>query len=67
MNDSNSPSVVQEEEEAAVAAVEEAEEAEEHQRHPNSQYPLQQTLKPWEDFPKSSTETAPGLMTSLKK
>jgi hypothetical protein len=75
MNDFNSPSVVQEEVEEEVAeevaeAVEEAEEHQhqhQHQRHPNSQYPLQQTLKLWEDFPKSSTETAQEPMTSSKK
>jgi hypothetical protein len=77
MNDFNSPSVVQEEaveevaEEAAEAVEEEAEEEHQHrhrhQRHPNNQYPSQQTLKLWEDFPKSSTETAQEPTTSSKR
>jgi hypothetical protein len=82
MNDFNLPSAVQEEvveeaaeEEAAEeeAAVEEVEEVEDNQRrhqhqlHPNNQYLLQQTLKPWEDFPKSLTETVPRPTTSSKK
>jgi hypothetical protein len=77
MNDFNLPSVEQEEvvEEVAEEAVEVVEEEAEgehrhqhrHQRHPNNQYPSQQTLKLWEDFPKSSTETAQEPMTSSKK
>jgi hypothetical protein len=75
MNDFNSPSAVPEEEveEEAAEAAEEVEEVEghqhqhRHQRHPNSRYPLQQTLKLWEDFPKSSTEIERKPTTSSKK
>jgi hypothetical protein len=57
---------VEAEEEAAV----EEEEAHQHQQRrqlPNNQYLLRQMSKPWEDFPKSSTETVLEPMTSLKK
>jgi hypothetical protein len=77
MNDFNLPFAVQEEvveevaeEEAAVEAAEEAEERQhqhQHQQHLSNQYPLQQTLKLWEDFPKSLAETVPEPMTSSKK
>jgi hypothetical protein len=77
MNDFNLPSAVQEEVveevaegEAAEEAVEEVEERQrqhQHQRHLHNQYPSQQTLKLWEDFPKSLTGTVPELMTSSRK
>jgi hypothetical protein len=77
MNDFNSPSVEQEGEveevaEEVVEVVEEEAEEEHqhqhrHQRHPNNQYPSQQTLKLWEDFPKSLTEIVLEPMTSSKK
>jgi hypothetical protein len=76
MNDFNLPSAVQEEvveevaeEEAAAEAVEEEghQHQHQHQQHPNNRYPLQQTLKLWEDFPKSLMETVPEPTTSSKK
>jgi hypothetical protein len=75
MSDFNSPSVEQEvevveevaEEAGEVEAEEEHQHQHRHQRHPNNQYPSQQTLKLWEDSPKSSTETAQEPMTSSKK
>jgi hypothetical protein len=54
------------EEEVAVEA-EEAHQHQQHQQRPNNQYPLQRMSKPWEDFPKSLTETVPEPMTSSKK
>jgi hypothetical protein len=57
---------VEAEEEAAVAA-EEAHQYQQHQQPLNNQYPLQRMSKPWEDFPKYSTEIVLEPTTSSKR
>jgi hypothetical protein len=68
MNNFNKPFTNQAEE--VVVEEEEEAEVEVHQcqqQHLNNLSLLQQMLKPWEDFPKSSMEITPELTTLLKK